>query len=121
MTRDRKDVPHDFEREHAPVHESDREKAERKRRASEALDEALEETLPASDPVSPFVPAVRSTEASEAEAQSCAHEKCRCIVVAPERWCSEVCRESQQGYAENHGACRCGHDACLHTVESSGD
>lgn len=31
----------------------------RKRHADENLDEALDETFPASDPVSPFVPAIR--------------------------------------------------------------
>ena len=34
-------------------------KRERERHADDNLDEALDETFPASDPVSPFVPAVR--------------------------------------------------------------
>lgn len=37
--------------------ESPPERARRKRHSNENLDEALEETFPASDPVSPFVPA----------------------------------------------------------------
>ena len=37
--------------------ESTADKAKRKERESDNQDEALEETFPASDPVSPFVPA----------------------------------------------------------------
>lgn len=37
--------------------ESPPERAERKKHESENHDEALEETFPASDPVSPFIPA----------------------------------------------------------------
>jgi hypothetical protein len=37
--------------------ESDSERRERKQRESDNQDEALDETFPASDPVSPFVPA----------------------------------------------------------------
>lgn len=37
--------------------ETEHERMQRKRRESDNLDEALEETFPASDPVSPFIPA----------------------------------------------------------------
>ncbi len=39
--------------------ETPHEKRERKEKANENQDEALEETFPASDPVSPFIPAKR--------------------------------------------------------------
>jgi hypothetical protein len=53
---DRKDLPpsstdHDYEPE------SPGEREQRKTRESELLDEAVNETFPASDPISPFVPA----------------------------------------------------------------
>jgi hypothetical protein len=53
--RDRKDPP-DVD---APLRrpESPQQRAQRKRKESENVDQALEETFPASDPVSPFVPA----------------------------------------------------------------
>jgi hypothetical protein len=54
-SRDRKDPPPPDCPPPAP--ESDEERLERKRHASENQDHALEETFPASDPVSPFVPA----------------------------------------------------------------
>lgn len=38
-------------------HEPDNQRGQRKRHESENQDEALEETFPASDPVSPFIPA----------------------------------------------------------------
>lgn len=56
MTHDRQDVKH-------PDHsqpgrkETEAEKKDRKEHASDNQDKALEETFPASDPVSPFVPA----------------------------------------------------------------
>ena len=55
MSRDRKDPP-------APGgnpegHESASDRKRRKQHESDNQDEALEETFPASDPVSPFVPA----------------------------------------------------------------
>jgi len=55
MSRDRKDPPKSPpDRDESPI-----ERAERKDRESENQDEALEETFPASDPVSPFIPAKR--------------------------------------------------------------
>jgi hypothetical protein len=54
-THDRKDPDPDGRR--ARRHEAPRERAERKRRADRNIDQALEETFPASDPVSPFIPA----------------------------------------------------------------
>ncbi|MGO1541433.1 MAG: hypothetical protein ACTHXB_07360 [Luteimonas sp.] len=55
MTRDRKDLPDD-DRSRP---ESPQQRQNRKDRESSNQDEALEETFPASDPVSPFVPAKR--------------------------------------------------------------
>jgi hypothetical protein len=42
--------------------ESRSERAQRKRHASDNQDEALEETFPASDPVSPFIPAIGAAQ-----------------------------------------------------------
>ena len=53
--QDRKDPPIPGQAPCPP--ETEEERAARKRRESENQDEALEETFPASDPVSPFVPA----------------------------------------------------------------
>lgn len=55
MNRDRKDTPHDDAK--PTPDESAGERRERKQHTDENQDEALEETFPASDPVSPFVPA----------------------------------------------------------------
>lgn len=55
MSRDRKDPPDSGEDRHCE--ESGSERRQRKQHESENHDEALEETFPASDPVSPFVPA----------------------------------------------------------------
>lgn len=54
MNRDRKDPP-DPAAPRKP--ETPEERTRRKRHESENQDAALEETFPASDPVSPFVPA----------------------------------------------------------------
>ena len=53
---DRKDVKHPLD---APPkgRETEAERQARKQRESENQDHSLEETFPASDPVSPFVPA----------------------------------------------------------------
>jgi hypothetical protein len=53
-TRDRKDPPLPGS---TPANESEAQRRERKQHESSNQDEALEETFPASDPVSPFVPA----------------------------------------------------------------
>ena len=53
-SRDRKDPP---EADAPSQQESPEERARRKRKESANMDQALEETFPASDPVSPFVPA----------------------------------------------------------------
>jgi hypothetical protein len=56
MTHDRQDVNHPNHGQ--PTHpETPEEKKSRKEKASDNQDQALEETFPASDPVSPFVPA----------------------------------------------------------------
>lgn len=57
MTRDRKDLPEHGGGRQAP--ESPTEREQRKQHEESNQDEALEETFPASDPVSPFVPAKR--------------------------------------------------------------
>ena len=54
-TRDRKDPPPPGKT--APAEESELQRRKRKQHESRNQDEALEETFPASDPVSPFVPA----------------------------------------------------------------
>ena len=53
--RDRKDTPAPGEQ--VECEETEAQRRERKRHESENHDEALQETFPASDPVSPFVPA----------------------------------------------------------------
>ena len=55
ITRDRKDPPPPGARNPEP--ETPQERRQRKEHESRNQDEALEETFPASDPVSPFVPA----------------------------------------------------------------
>lgn len=57
MTRDRKDLPAQHGGRSSP--ETPQQRQQRKDRESSNQDEALEETFPASDPVSPFVPAKR--------------------------------------------------------------
>jgi len=52
--RDRKDPPPPGQ---APTPETPRQREQRKQHENRNQDEALEETFPASDPVSPFVPA----------------------------------------------------------------
>ncbi|WP_243042984.1 hypothetical protein [Dyella sedimenti] len=60
-SHDRKDIDHPHEkRRHDPETAAEREA--RKRKESEIHDRALEETFPASDPVSPFVPAKHPSE-----------------------------------------------------------
>ena len=54
-SQDRKDPP--IPGETPPDHESEIERQRRKQHESENQDESLEETFPASDPVSPFIPA----------------------------------------------------------------
>ncbi len=55
MSRDRKDLPAADEPPHR--HETWAERRARHSHASDNQDEALKETFPASDPVSPFIPA----------------------------------------------------------------
>lgn len=54
-SQDRKDPP--IPGETPAGHESEIERQRRKQHESENQDESLEETFPASDPVSPFIPA----------------------------------------------------------------
>ena len=53
-TRDRKDPPHAGK---APEAETLQQRERRKQKENANMDQALEETFPASDPVSPFIPA----------------------------------------------------------------
>lgn len=53
--RDRKDPP---EGSHPAADETPEKRRARHRHADDNQDEALEETFPASDPVSPFIPAL---------------------------------------------------------------
>jgi len=55
-SRDRKDPPHPDEPAFSFI-ESVEEKKHRKQKTNTNLDQSLEETFPASDPVSPFIPA----------------------------------------------------------------
>jgi len=54
-SRDRKDPPDRHSRPAGPEHPVQR--SQRKKKESANLDQALQETFPASDPVSPFIPA----------------------------------------------------------------
>lgn len=54
-SKDRKEPAHD--KPQPDKHEHAGQRDERKQRESHNQDEALEETFPASDPVSPFIPA----------------------------------------------------------------
>jgi hypothetical protein len=111
--RDRKDLPHSQPSSAAPADETAGERAARKARESRALDEALEETFPTSDPISPFVPAVApSDERATGESDRCAHAGCTCRVKPPQQWCSDACRDQQQGYSATGAACACGHPEC---------
>lgn len=117
-THDRKDLPQDRGAPQVPAAETHTDREERKQKESDALDKALEETFPTSDPVSPFVPAI-PTESAQSEnqmarTQACAHASCSCTVIAPEVWCSEACKDSQQGYQHaDSGRCECGHADCV--------
>jgi hypothetical protein len=55
-SHDRKDSHHDHDK-HPPGKETPEQREARKRRESLNQDQSLEETFPASDPVSPFIPA----------------------------------------------------------------
>ncbi len=115
-SRDRKDLPHANEKPAPPAAETEHEREARKAHESHALDEALQETFPTSDPVSPFVPAVRSSsEPAPDHRDRCAHPACTCTASAPDVWCSDACRDQQQGYGHAHATCHCGHAACLHS------
>ncbi|HET6555605.1 MAG TPA: hypothetical protein VFG49_18905 [Dyella sp.] len=56
-SNDRKDVQHDHDHPQQDAKETPQQREQRKRKESENHDVALEETFPASDPVSPFIPA----------------------------------------------------------------
>jgi hypothetical protein len=118
MNRDRKDVPQ-TDAPASPAVESTHERESRKAHESHQLDEALKETFPTSDPVSPFVPAIRSSEEPAPDnAHRCSHPGCTCAVGAGETWCSDACRDQQQGYGHAHATCMCGHAGCAHAEAS---
>jgi hypothetical protein len=111
---DRKDLSHPAEAQNPP--ETSEEREQRKARESSNLDQSLEETFPSSDPVSPFIPA-KGSVGSENEPnpqKTCAHAHCDCIVSSPDYWCSDACRDAQQGYDDASGitSCPCGHAEC---------
>ena len=62
--RDRKDPP--AAKETTPQAENEDEYLARKQHASELLDEAIDESFPASDPASPFIPAVGAMREEDA-------------------------------------------------------
>mgnify|MGYP001611138082 CR=1 FL=1 len=114
--QDRKDPPLNPATPAERREETPRERDERKARESANLDDALEETFPSSDPVSPFVPA-RAPDASSSDttqaSRTCAHAACDCAVAAGDTYCSDACRDAQQGYAdEAANGCPCGHAQC---------
>ncbi len=116
MMRDRKDVPWPGEAVSSPSQESAEDRAQRKKLESDRLDEALSETFPTSDPVSPFVPTIRPTSQDgtlDPARVPCASAGCSCSVTPPEKWCSPVCTDVQQGYVERAtSGCACGHGGC---------
>jgi hypothetical protein len=114
--QDRKDPPLSPQERAEPKAETPRERDERKAKESANLDDALEETFPSSDPISPFVPA-RAPDVDapgpQRQAATCAHERCSCEVAAGDMWCSDTCRDAQQGYADDSATgCPCGHPQC---------
>lgn len=56
-SNDRKDPGHPDQKNPSGPPETAEERARRKKNESDNHDEALDETFPASDPVSPFIPA----------------------------------------------------------------
>ena len=122
IPQDRKDPPLSPNPAQSPE-EKPAERAMRKAKESENLDQALEETFPSSDPVSPFVPAKPPQDASAepVRASKCKHDGCTCDAQKGELWCSQACRDAQQGYLEEaENACPCGHSQCTttHTRDS---
>lgn len=117
-SRDRKDPPQVPETPARP--ETEREREARKAHESHALDEALQETFPTSDPVSPFVPAIRtSAEPGPDHGDRCALPACTCAVSPPDAWCCDACRDQQQGHGHASETCRCGHAQCRHTASAA--
>lgn len=55
-SKDRKDLPHPHDTQSDQT-ETEAQREARKQKESDNQQEALEETFPASDPVSPFIPA----------------------------------------------------------------
>ncbi len=115
--QDRKDPPLDplASAVHASI-ESPSERANRKAKESANLDQALGETFPSSDPISPFVPAKTPVDAKTAAPNpkaKCQRAGCECEIDAADYWCSDACRDAQQGYAPSpDGRCPCGHAHC---------
>ena len=47
---------------------------------------------------------------SDQEVKQCAHEPCKCIVAAHEKYCSDYCKSA--GSEEVEIACDCEHEPC---------
>lgn len=71
--RDRKDLDHPHSKGQPAAPETAESRQQRKDRESENQDEALEETFPASDPVSPFIPAKMPDPEPASAASSAGH------------------------------------------------
>jgi CYTH domain-containing protein len=72
---DRKDLDHPDCKDKPAAPETAEARRQRKDRESENQDEALEETFPASDPVSPFIPArMPPVEQSDADRHTIIHD-----------------------------------------------
>lgn len=50
----------------------------------------------------------------------CAHQSCACPAEPNSEWCSEECRDAQQGYSAAP-ICPCGHAACMSRQESNSE
>jgi hypothetical protein len=120
MDQDRKDIPATKPAKHL-ADELAQARERRKAHESRTLDGALKETFPTSGPVPPFAPAIRTEHEFISEAtRRCGHAGCTCAITANETWCSEACRDQQQGYLHAHQACMCGHGGCAHSDISQG-
>src|SRR5690606_30887472 len=53
-------------------------------------------------------------------APRCAHEPCACPAAPESEWCSDACRDAQQGYSRSAG-CPCGHPDCVAQEETQGE
>jgi len=68
-SHDRRDLEHPDRKTNPAKRETPETRQRRKDKESDNLDEALEETFPASDPVSPFIPAKMRKAGSAGDAE----------------------------------------------------